>query len=114
MILTPELYQRVVAVVHQLLERGEDVTYDVSDELGVSRDAVVSIYQQAFVKRQKRLTPVVEAKLGRIVQVISPLISGADGFAMIFANYCRMWKTGGQYTTLRGSSASRLINWLRW
>ena len=69
MILSPEAYQQVVAAVHQLLERGEDVTYDVCDKLGVTRDAVHSIYQQAFVKRQKRLTPIVDAKMARIVQV---------------------------------------------
>ena len=69
MILSPETYQLVVTLVLRLLERGEDISYGACDELGVTRDAVYSIYQQAFVKRQKRLTPVVEAQLGDIIRV---------------------------------------------
>jgi hypothetical protein len=69
MILSPETYQRVVALVQHLLARGLDVSYSACDELGVARDAVHCIYQQAFVQRQKRLTPVVEAQLGDIVRV---------------------------------------------
>lgn len=69
MILAPEVYDRVVTLVQTLLESGQGVSYEACDEIGVSRDAVFSIYQQAFIRRQKRLTPVVDAMLEDIVEV---------------------------------------------
>ena len=69
MIFSPELYEAVVHLVEGLLQRGEEVTTEACDALGVSVSAVTSIYQQAFVKRQKALTPVIEAQLEDIIKV---------------------------------------------
>lgn len=69
MIISPETYQAIVATVQRLLKQGLDVSFEDCDQLGVSRDAVWSIYQQQYVKRQKRLTHVVEAQLGGIIKV---------------------------------------------
>lgn len=71
MIISAETYQHILSVVQRLLESGQHVSYELCDELDVSRDAVFSIYQQAYVRRQKKLTSAVYAKLGSIVKVLA-------------------------------------------
>jgi hypothetical protein len=69
MIIGADLYDKICLHINQQLERGQDVCFDDCDVFSIDRPTLLSIFSQAYVRRLKKLTPLVDSKLPEISDV---------------------------------------------